>query len=108
MVCYIVMLSINCTALLKVTKVKIDYSSVLIKPLIAATVCGLAALLSNTLLAEKLAINGKISALFSICVGGAFYAAVLLLIKGISRDDVEMLPKGEKIAKALAKFRLLG
>lgn len=108
MVCYIVMLSINCTALLKVTKVKIDYSSVLIKPLIAATVCGLVALFSNTLLAEKLALNSKISALFSICIGGAFYAAVLLLIKGISRDDVEMLPKGEKIAKALAKFRLLG
>lgn len=108
MVCYVVMLSINFTALLKVTKVKLDYSSVFVKPLIAATVCGLAALFSNSLLAEKLSINSKISAVFAICVGGAFYAATLILIKGISRDDVEMLPKGEKIAKALEKFGLLG
>ena len=108
MVCYIVMLSINFTALLKVTKVKLDYASVFIKPLIAATACGLAALFSYSLLAEKLSINGTISTLFAICVGGAFYAATLILIKGISRDDVEMLPKGEKIAKALEKFGLLG
>lgn len=108
MVCYIVMLSINFTALLKVTKVKLDYASVFIKPLIAATACGLAALFSYSLLAEKLSVNGTISTLLAICVGAAFYAAVLLPIKGISRDDVEMLPKGEKIAKALAKFGLLG
>lgn len=108
MVCYVVMLSINYTALLKVTKVKIDYSSVFIKPLIAATACGLAALFSYSLLAEKLAVNATISTLFAICVGAAFYAAVLLLVKGISRDDVEMLPKGEKIEKVLEKFGLLG
>lgn len=108
MVCYIVMLSINFTALLKVTKVKLDYASVFIKPLIAATACGLAALFSYSLLAEKLSVNGTISTLLAICVGAAFYAAVMLLVKGISRDDVEMLPKGEKIAKALAKFGLLG
>ncbi|MDO4379335.1 MAG: polysaccharide biosynthesis protein [Clostridia bacterium] len=108
MVCYIVMLSINFTALLKVTKVKLDYASVFIKPLIAATACGLAALFSYSLLAEKLSRNGTISTLLAICVGAAFYAAVLLLLKGIARDDVEMLPKGEKIAKALEKFGLLG
>jgi hypothetical protein len=28
----------------------------------------------------------------------------MLLIKGISKDDVNMLPKGEKIAKILAKY----
>mgnify|MGYP003500133169 CR=1 FL=1 len=30
------------------------------------------------------------------------------LFKGIVKDDIEMLPKGEKIAKVLAKFGLLG
>lgn len=108
MVCYIVMLSINFTALLKVTKVRIDYSSVFIKPLIAAIVCGLAALYSHSLLADRLLLNGKISTVLAICVGGALYAVTLLLIKGIARDDVEMLPKGEKFAKVLEKFGLLG
>ena len=108
MICYVVMLSINFFALVKVTKVRIDYLSVFIKPLIAAIVCGIVALFSHTLLAEKLMLNGKISTVLAICAGGAFYAATLLFIKGIARDDVEMLPKGEKIAKALEKFGLLG
>ena len=108
MVCYVVMLSINFTALLKVTKVRIDYSSVFIKPLIAAIVCGLAALYSHSLLADRLLLNAKVSTVLAICVGGALYAVTLLLIKGIARDDVEMLPKGEKFAKVLEKFGLLG
>lgn len=108
MICYVVMLSINFAALIRVTKVKIDYSSVFIKPLIAATVCGIVALFSHTLLAQKMMINGKISTVLAICAGGAFYAVTLLLIKGIARDDVEMLPKGEKFAKVLEKFGLLG
>ncbi len=36
------------------------------------------------------------------------YSISLLLIKGISKDDITMLPKGEKIAKVLAKYGLLG
>lgn len=108
MVCYVVMLSINFVSLIKVTKVKLDVSSVFLKPLISATVCGITAFYANVLLADKLGLSLKLSTLVSICVGAAFYAAVLLLLKGIARDDVEMLPKGEKIAKALEKFGLLG
>ncbi len=108
MACYVVMLSINLFYLLKVTKIKLNVSSVFLKPLIAATVCGLTAFYSYALLAEKLSLNAKLSTLISICVGAAFYAVVLLAIKGIARDDVEMLPKGEKFAKVLEKFGLLG
>ena len=36
------------------------------------------------------------------------YAISLLLLGGICRQDVLMLPKGEKIAKLLEKHRLLG
>ncbi len=108
MVCYVVMLSINFVSLIKVTKVKLDVSSVFLKPLISATVCGITAFYANVLLADKIGLSSKLSTLVSICVGAAFYAAVLLLLKGVARDDVEMLPKGEKIAKALEKFGLLG
>ena len=53
-------------------------------------------------------LQGTLAALGAICVGGLFYVIMLFLVKGIAKDDVEMLPKGEKIAKVLAKFRLLG
>lgn len=36
------------------------------------------------------------------------YFIFLIFIKGISGEDLNMIPKGEKIAKALEKFGLLG
>lgn len=107
-VCYIIMLSINIVSLIKVTKIRVNILSVFIKPLVAAVVCAVAAYFSNVLLADKIGVPGRISTILAVCVGGGFYAVTLLLVKGIAKDDVEMLPGGEKIAKALAKFKLLG
>jgi len=44
----------------------------------------------------------------AVAVGAGFYAVSILFLKGIVKDDILMLPKGEKIAKVLAKFGLLG
>ncbi|MCM1365391.1 MAG: polysaccharide biosynthesis protein [Ruminococcus sp.] len=107
-ICYALMLAINLTSLLKVTKTKINFVSIFVKPLIAAASCGITAAFAYWLLGTKLALDGKISTLLAICAGGAVYAIILVFIKGISKDDLEMIPKGEKIAKVLAKFGLLG
>ena len=107
-ICYIVMVSINLTSLLKITKVKINFVSVFVKPLIAAAACGVSAWSVYFILAEKLALSGRISAVLAIGFAACVYAVILVLVKGIAKDDLEMLPKGEKIAKVLAKFGLLG
>lgn len=107
-VCYILMLSINLTSLIKITKVKINFVSVFFKPLISAAACGVTAYASYWLLSEKLALSNTISTLCAICLGAGVYAIMMLLIKGIAKDDLEMIPKGEKIAKVLEKFGLLG
>jgi stage V sporulation protein B len=36
------------------------------------------------------------------------YIVALLLCKGLSKEDISMLPKGEKIAKVLEKYKVLG
>ena len=107
-VMYAVMIAINLTMLLRVTKAKINFVSVFLKPFIAAAVCGGTAWGSYYALTHLLSLNAKLSTIAAIVVGGGFYVVVLLFTKGIAKDDVEMLPKGEKIAKALAKFKLLG
>lgn len=106
--CYIVMVGINLVMLLRATKVRINIASVFIKPFIAALVCGAAAWGSNYLLVDVLGIESRLTTIVAVGFGGVFYAVSILLIKGIAKDDVEMLPKGEKIAKVLAKFGLLG
>ena len=44
-----------------------------------------------------------IAIIFAIVI----YVVVILLIKGITREDILMLPKGEKIANTLAKRKLI-
>lgn len=107
-VCYIVMVIINLAQLLRATGIKINYMSVFAKPFIAAVLCGVGAWLGNYILVDVLSIESRLTTILAVCCGGGFYAIAILLLKGIVKDDVLMLPKGEKIAKVLAKFGLLG
>lgn len=106
--CYVMMVGINLYAIIRTTHVKLDYVSIFLKPFVAAASCGGVAWVSFMFLTEKLGLSSKLSCVAAIGAGAAIYAIVLLLIKGIAKDDVEMLPKGEKIAKVLEKFKLLG
>ena len=107
-VCYIIIFAINLASLLKVTQVKINFVSVYLKPLVSAIACGVTAWGINYVVTEKLMLESRIFTIVSIGAAAVVYAVLMLILKGIVKDDVEMLPKGEKIAKILAKFGLLG
>ena len=51
---------------------------------------------------------GTVSALIAIALAAIVYLISLLLIKGIAKEDISVIPKGEKIAKVLEKYGLLG
>lgn len=106
--CYVIMVGLNLYQLLRSTDIKLDYVSIFLKPFVAAAACGGVAYGSFRLLTDNIGLSGKLSCIVAIGFGATVYAIVLLLIKGIAKDDLEMIPKGEKIAKVLAKFRLLG
>lgn len=107
-VCYLVMIIINIIQLTKATGVKLNFVSVFVKPFIAALFCGLGAFLGNYLLTDVLGIESRLTTLVAVGCGGVLYAVAIILVKGIAKDDLDMIPKGEKIAKVLAKFGLLG
>lgn len=106
--CYVIMVGLNLYQLIKSTDVKLDYVSVFLKPFFAAAACGGVAFGSFRLFTGNFGLDDKLSCIISIGLGATVYAIVLLFTKGIAKDDLEMLPKGEKIAKVLAKFGLLG
>lgn len=106
--CYVIIVMYNLVALMKETKVKPDFVSVFLKPLIAGAMCGGVAYLVYSLMYNKMNVGNTISTFISIAAGAVVYFAILLLIKGFAKDDIEMLPKGEKIAKVLEKLKLLG
>lgn len=71
-----------------------------VKPLIASAFMGGAAWASYGLL-TKLGLGNGASTLFAIIVGGVIYLVLVLALRVISREDLELMPKGDKIAKFL-------
>lgn len=105
--CYLIVVGINFVALVKTARVRINIFSVFLKPIFSGILCGIAAYTSYGLcnrFIPEFSIKNIFCLGISICFGGLVYVISILLIKGIAKDDVIMLPKGEKIAKILAKF----
>ncbi len=113
---YVVIVFCNMISLLKISRVKVRWASVFVKPLICAALCGITAYASNSLLnyifkpdtTQSILNMGTVSLGISIILGAIVYVLSLLLIKGVAKEDVSVLPKGEKIAKTLEKYGLLG
>lgn len=115
-VCYTIIVVINLVALVRTTKVKLDYMSIAVKPLICSVLCGIAAYTSfgifNTILPQITkgghSITCAIATVIAVGLAVVVYAISMLLVNGIVKEDIIMLPKGEKIAKILAKYGFIG
>ena len=80
------------------------YGVVFFKPLIAAAVMAGAAWASHGLFARFLSgsfVKSALATLLAIVVGAAVYLIMVLILHVISKEDLELMPKGEKIAKIL-------
>ena len=106
LLCYGLIVCISIPVLCRTAGIRIRFTKVFLKPLLAGVLCGVTAWASYGLL-SNLAGN-TVSTAISILLAGAVYVIVLFLVRGIVKYDVLMLPKGEKIAKLLEKCRLIG
>jgi stage V sporulation protein B len=104
--CYIVMVVLSLYSLFKVVKARIYWKSAFLKPLIASILCIAAAWAANGLLARV--ISAKLAVVIAIAAAVIVYLLALLWIKAIKREDVLMLPKGQKIAQILEKYDWIG
>ena len=101
-VCYAIIAVINIICIIKVVKIRFDVMNTVIKPLFAALVMG-----GVLIVLEKYLGTGTVATVLSIGVGAVVYVALAFVVRAIKRDDVLILPKGEKIAVMLEKFRLI-
>lgn len=112
---YLLCIFINYSVLRKETGVRIDIKTVIVKPLIAAVLCGVSAWGSYELLSSVLTfgdmnsrLNGNsLACIISIGIAVVVYAISALLLKTLVKNDILLLPKGEKIAKILEKYKLI-
>ncbi len=105
MVCYGFVTIVSLFVLCRQTGVVPDFVSILVKPLIAAIICGVAAYFSEILF--DVFLPQRIATLLAIAAAIVVYAVALLLIRAIKRDDILQMPKGNKIVKVLEKHKLI-
>lgn len=104
--CYMIASIIDLYLLNRYTKVKIDYKAIFAKPLVAGTIMGIVCFVTYSSLIRIIHINAIVT-LFTIALSIAVYAIVLLLIKGITKEDIEKFPAGRKLSNLLIQLRLL-
>ncbi|MGN0968222.1 MAG: polysaccharide biosynthesis C-terminal domain-containing protein [Oscillospiraceae bacterium] len=71
------------------------------KPFVAAAVMAAAAWGSHGLLVNFLGLSSRLATVGAILVAVVVYVVLVLALRVISKDDLALMPKGEKIAKIL-------
>lgn len=104
--CYVTIVFLSLIILKRSSHISLNVFSVFIKPVFAAGLMGVTAYVTFDILKRLMA--EPFATICAIIVAGCIYILVLCLIKGIRKEDIIMLPKGEKIAKALEKYKLIG
>ena len=114
--CNIVMVFYGLAVLRKETGLRYDVKGLLLKPLFCSVLSAVGAYAVNGICKHFLdgyGINsllsaGNISTMLAVISAVIIYAVALLLTASLTKSDITMLPKGEKIAKVLEKYGLLG
>lgn len=100
-VCYAVIMILNLIILSRALGGSMRFIADAVKPLMASVIsCGGAYLLYSMI---GKAINSRIATALSILLAAVVYFALLVFSRGLKAEDVELLPKGEKIRNALDK-----
>lgn len=100
-VSYLFIFVANLLSLIKYTGVKPNIWKTVLKPFVAALLCGISTAVIN------LSAMGKIGTVLEIAVAAVVYFVVLVILNTFEADDVSSLPKGEKILKVFTKLKII-
>ena len=103
--CYLTITAINFYFLSKYVGITPKIVRVFVKPIICGAICAASAVAAYFLLDQLL--PSKVATFGAIIVAAVIYLTLILLMRGISREDVELLPKGHKIYSAMHKLKLM-
>ncbi len=93
--------SLDLIILIKMFKVKLNYKDVFLKPFICATTMALITSICYYLTSEIS--TEKLSTIISILVGAFTYLILLIVTKTVTGDDIDFIPKSNKMFKGYNK-----
>ena len=99
LVCYIIVAVLELLLIKRVIPSPPEYIRVFAKPMVAAGIMGIAVWAVYGLVSRIF--GNTLSTMAAIGVGVVVYAVLVVVLKAISREDLPLMPKGNKIAKLL-------
>ncbi|MBG0763920.1 MAG: polysaccharide biosynthesis C-terminal domain-containing protein [Tissierellales bacterium] len=87
------------------TKIDVKLRNIIPRPFTASIIMGIIVFAGYSVMNPLLGM--KLSALVSVALGVAVYIIALPLTKAITKKDLELLPRGEKIERFLIKLKLM-
>jgi stage V sporulation protein B len=102
MITFIYLTVANYASVKRYTHIKVDFIHTALKPLVAAVVMGIAVFFAYKGIAALL--GGFIGIIMAVVMGIFIYSFVLVLIKGITADEIRVLPGSRTL---LSFFRRL-
>lgn len=104
--CYTTVMLLNLIDIKKTTKIKYELADFALKPIFCVIVMGIATIMTYDF-ALRILGHYVLAMLAAICIAVATYGIMIFLVRCIKKDDILLLPKGEKIYKLLTKLHLM-
>lgn len=101
-VCHMIAFCLEFYVLKKNMDLKLPFSKFIFKPLVSVTIMGIISY--GTFLVTNLFMPEKISTLIGIFMAVISYAISIILLKIFTKEEIFMIPYGQKIYKFLNKF----
>lgn len=101
LLCYLIITVLALFFLHRVTRIHLNYFTIFLKPFLASIVSVGGAWLIYR--AAVMFLPGKIAVLIAILIAVVLYVLCIFWFHALSRHDILMLPKGQKIVKILEK-----
>lgn len=106
LISYAIILIIGMYLLVKHSGIMPNFHSTTIKPLIGAVLSSVTAFFANMLFSQF--IPQRLSTIIAVVSAVIVYLIALLVLRTFTATEIKFLPKGEKIAKVLEKWHLIG
>lgn len=109
-IAFMIAATLDLIFVIKYSKIDLNVKDVFMRPVLAAMGMGVSAFLAYEFLVKASIIMGrstKIATVAAILIAAVVYGILLILTGTITSKDLEFMPKGEKIRKALDKLKIL-
>ena len=96
--------TIAITVLRKTIKLNLTFSKFVVKPIFAVIMMGICSYFSYIALSGIIA--EKLATIVSILIAIIIYVLAIIALKILSKEEIEMLPGGNKVYKVLEKLKI--